>query len=91
VTTADRLKLYRLLGLDVSLTPDKRLNVSGPNALRDIARPSLLKHRAELIAELARNRDSAEKLLPFSETGFSSGLEGKFAQRIEVPPPAACV
>ena len=52
MTIADRVALYAACGLDLSVTTDGRLSVKGPAMWRELARPSLLKHREAIIAHL---------------------------------------
>ena len=56
MTAGDRLALYEIFGLAITLLDGRRLHVRGPQQLRDIARPSILKHRDALVRELIAQR-----------------------------------
>lgn len=63
-TAADRLILYEVMGLTITLAVDGGLHVKGSETLRQMARPSILKHRDALVAELRRRaslNDDAEE------------------------------
>jgi hypothetical protein len=54
MNAADRLTCYAVTGLQITLSDDGRLRVCGPDHLREMARPSLLRHKAALVVELRR-------------------------------------
>lgn len=59
MSPADRLDLYRIMGLEISLAVDGRLSVRGPAAVRALAREAIQAHRDELVAYLQQRTERA--------------------------------
>jgi len=63
MNSSDRIVLYQMFGVKIDLSPDgERLIIRGDQQHRDIARPSIMKHRAALIAELKRQRTTTREV-----------------------------